>query len=194
MRRRSGLITWECIVCWRLDHCRIECHPANCWASHFASPGTPNSPLGETRKPATWLYLIGGRSNPLPGFPSRWIFRVMRASWAMGRKWIGPLLLVLAGTTHLRLVAAVEVDEDWPRFLGPRANNVSSETGLLEKWPTNGVPLVWGKTDWLRLQRALGAQAAPGPAPSLVRRGNRRGSRRYDWPIVLAPRLPLRFC
>ena len=67
----------------------------------------------------------------------------MRASWAIGRKWIGPLLLVLAGATHVRLVAAAEVDEDWPRFLGPRANNISSATGLLDKWPTNGLPLVW---------------------------------------------------
>ena len=69
----------------------------------------------------------------------------MRASWAIGRTWIGPLLVVLGGATHLRLVAAVEVDEDWPRFLGPRANNISSETGLLDKWPTNGLPLVWEK-------------------------------------------------
>jgi len=63
----------------------------------------------------------------------------------MGRKWIGPLLLVLAGATHWRLDAAVEGDEDWPRFLGPRANNISAETGLLEKWPTNGLPVVWEK-------------------------------------------------
>jgi outer membrane protein assembly factor BamB len=35
--------------------------------------------------------------------------------------------------------------EDWPRFLGPRANGVSSETGLLEQWPTNGPPLLWEK-------------------------------------------------
>jgi outer membrane protein assembly factor BamB len=46
---------------------------------------------------------------------------------------------------HLRLVAAVEADEDWPRFLGPHANNISSETGLLDKWPTTGLPLVWEK-------------------------------------------------
>jgi outer membrane protein assembly factor BamB len=33
--------------------------------------------------------------------------------------------------------------EDWPRFLGPRGDNTSTETGLLEKFPTNGVPIVW---------------------------------------------------
>ena len=35
--------------------------------------------------------------------------------------------------------------EDWPRFLGPRGDNTSAETGLLEKFPTNGVPIVWEK-------------------------------------------------
>ncbi len=35
--------------------------------------------------------------------------------------------------------------EDWPRFLGPRGDNTSTETGLLEKFPTNGVPVVWQK-------------------------------------------------
>jgi len=35
--------------------------------------------------------------------------------------------------------------EDWPRFLGPRGNNTSTETGLLEKFPTNGVPIIWEK-------------------------------------------------
>ena len=33
--------------------------------------------------------------------------------------------------------------EDWPNFLGPRANGISSETGLLDQWPTNGPPLLW---------------------------------------------------
>ena len=35
--------------------------------------------------------------------------------------------------------------EDWPQFLGPRGNNTSAETGLLEKWPIVGPPLVWEK-------------------------------------------------
>jgi hypothetical protein len=34
---------------------------------------------------------------------------------------------------------------DWPQFLGPRANGISDETGLLDKWPANGPPLVWEK-------------------------------------------------
>jgi outer membrane protein assembly factor BamB len=33
--------------------------------------------------------------------------------------------------------------EDWPQFLGPRADGTSTETGLLDKWPANGVPILW---------------------------------------------------
>ncbi len=50
--------------------------------------------------------------------------------------------LLLASTA---LFAADNSGEDWPNFLGPRANGTSSETGLLEKWPTNGPPIVWDK-------------------------------------------------
>lgn len=35
--------------------------------------------------------------------------------------------------------------EDWPRFLGPRGDNTSTETGIVERFPTNGVPVVWEK-------------------------------------------------
>src|SRR5437868_3236160 len=34
---------------------------------------------------------------------------------------------------------------DWPRFLGPDGDNISPETGLVENWSTNGLPLVWQK-------------------------------------------------
>ena len=45
---------------------------------------------------------------------------------------------LLAGTT-------VVCAEDWPRFLGPRGDNTSAETGLLDAWPTNGPRVVWEK-------------------------------------------------
>jgi len=35
--------------------------------------------------------------------------------------------------------------EDWPVFLGPRGNGTSTETGLLEKWPKKGPPVLWKK-------------------------------------------------
>jgi outer membrane protein assembly factor BamB len=48
-------------------------------------------------------------------------------------------------TLCFRLAAADGPDEDWPRFLGPTGNNTSAETGLLDKWPAKGLPLVWEK-------------------------------------------------
>ena len=33
--------------------------------------------------------------------------------------------------------------EDWPRFLGPKANGRIQETQLIRQWPANGPPLVW---------------------------------------------------
>ena len=41
--------------------------------------------------------------------------------------------------------AAVGDGEDWPRFLGPRADNTSLETGLLDRFPTNGPAILWEK-------------------------------------------------
>jgi outer membrane protein assembly factor BamB len=35
--------------------------------------------------------------------------------------------------------------EDWPGFLGPRGNGVSGETGLLDRWPQAGPPVLWKK-------------------------------------------------
>ena len=37
------------------------------------------------------------------------------------------------------------VCSDWPNFLGPHANGVSDETGLLDTFSTNGPPLLWEK-------------------------------------------------
>jgi outer membrane protein assembly factor BamB len=49
-------------------------------------------------------------------------------------------------TALLALIALLPCSaDDWPRFLGPRMDNISAETGLLEKFPTNGVPIVWDK-------------------------------------------------
>ena len=32
---------------------------------------------------------------------------------------------------------------DWPQFLGPNRNGISSETGLIDAWPAGGVKEVW---------------------------------------------------
>jgi outer membrane protein assembly factor BamB len=36
--------------------------------------------------------------------------------------------------------------EDWPAFLGPRQDNTSSETGLLNAWPSSGPPKIWSRS------------------------------------------------
>lgn len=51
-----------------------------------------------------------------------------------------PYLLALFLSFALTTCAA-----DWPQFLGPHSNGTSDETGLLDTWPTNGLPLVWEK-------------------------------------------------
>ncbi len=43
-------------------------------------------------------------------------------------------MLVLAGSS---------LSADWPRFHGPRGDNVSRECGLLRAWPANGPRLLW---------------------------------------------------
>jgi outer membrane protein assembly factor BamB len=50
------------------------------------------------------------------------------------------LAAALAGSALLDCTA-----DDWPRFLGVHGDNKSSETGLLENFPTNGVPIAWEK-------------------------------------------------
>jgi outer membrane protein assembly factor BamB len=43
------------------------------------------------------------------------------------------------------LISISAFAEDWSQFLGPNRNGVSSEIGLIEKFPTNGPTLVWQK-------------------------------------------------
>ena len=52
------------------------------------------------------------------------------------------LLLVALGTDVLAAAETERIGEDWPRLLGVRADNTSTETGLLEEWPTHGPPLL----------------------------------------------------
>jgi outer membrane protein assembly factor BamB len=50
------------------------------------------------------------------------------------------LLAILMTTLSGRCAG---VAEDWPQFLGPRGDNTSRETGLLDKFPKDGPPLIW---------------------------------------------------
>jgi outer membrane protein assembly factor BamB len=41
------------------------------------------------------------------------------------------------------LLSAPVDAEDWPQYRGPNRDGVSSETGLLDKWPEGGPPVLW---------------------------------------------------
>ncbi len=43
------------------------------------------------------------------------------------------------------LFGVAGVAADWPQFLGPERNGVSTETGLLQTWDAKGPPLLWQK-------------------------------------------------
>jgi len=57
------------------------------------------------------------------------------------KRWVVMALLIFAANVR----AGAGSGEDWPQFLGPRANGTSTETSLLDRWPTNGPPLLWEK-------------------------------------------------
>ena len=54
-------------------------------------------------------------------------------------------LVVASSLLAFHCLADDDNAQGWSRFLGPRANGISGETGLLDKWETNGPPLVWEK-------------------------------------------------
>jgi outer membrane protein assembly factor BamB len=54
--------------------------------------------------------------------------------------WI--LTLVFATGIAVNLVAQ-PATSDWPQWQGPNRNGLSTETGLLQKWPASGPPLTW---------------------------------------------------
>jgi outer membrane protein assembly factor BamB len=41
------------------------------------------------------------------------------------------------------LIAATAAASDWPQWRGPNRDDVSTETGLLKRWPEGGPPLAW---------------------------------------------------
>ena len=70
-----------------------------------------------------------------PSAPRRWT-RIRQ------RIFLAP---ALAWAATLSLGAAERPGENWPQFLGPAANGISRETGLLDKWPPAGPRTVWSK-------------------------------------------------
>ncbi len=83
------------------------------------------------------LYLHSGYQmfNSVPMPPSHLRPTFLTQTW----RWI------LIAFTSIPAALLAGVDEDWPRFLGAHANNHSLETGLVEKWPSEGPPVLWQK-------------------------------------------------
>jgi outer membrane protein assembly factor BamB len=50
-----------------------------------------------------------------------------------------------AGGTWLTLLILIPAASaaDWPQFLGPTRNGISTETGLMKSWPEKGPPVIW---------------------------------------------------
>lgn len=53
------------------------------------------------------------------------------------------LACVLWMTVSNEGIAQQQVNGEWPQFLGPQRNGISAETGLLDRWPTDGPKQVW---------------------------------------------------
>ena len=72
------------------------------------------------------------------------------------------LIAVLAGPVSA---------EDWPQFLGPNRNGISSEKGLIETWPEGGLTEVW------RVKGGVGMSAvvvAQGQAITMMQENGRQ--------------------
>ncbi|HEV2968760.1 MAG TPA: hypothetical protein VGY55_02150, partial [Pirellulales bacterium] len=52
---------------------------------------------------------------------------------------------LVAAFAFAALAAAPQTikEGDWPQWRGPNRDSVSTETGLLDKWPEDGPPLLW---------------------------------------------------
>ncbi len=56
----------------------------------------------------------------------------------------GALLILWTGAAAAqRTNSAADSRSEWPQFLGPQRNGISTETGLLDQWPTDGPKEVW---------------------------------------------------
>jgi len=55
------------------------------------------------------------------------------------RMWVLSVLLCCAGSKEAPVVSGADAAASWPRFHGPRGDNISSETGLLKKWRDVGL-------------------------------------------------------
>lgn len=63
-------------------------------------------------------------------------------------RWLALSLLVTGALAALasRQAAGAEASAEWPQFHGPNRDNISTETGLLKRWPAGGPKRLWTAT------------------------------------------------
>ncbi len=71
------------------------------------------------------------------------MFHAIRGRAAVGMCLAACLLVSMAATT----VKTSSTAGNWPQWQGPNRDGVSTETGLLKKWPEKGPPLAWTAKD-----------------------------------------------
>lgn len=52
-------------------------------------------------------------------------------------------LLVAVAGLFFTTICPVTMAQDWPQFLGPDRNSISSQKGLLRNWPDSGPEVLW---------------------------------------------------
>ncbi len=52
-------------------------------------------------------------------------------------------VMLIGGLILTSIAYAADQDSFWPQFHGPNRDNISTEKGLLKKWPENGPDLLW---------------------------------------------------
>jgi outer membrane protein assembly factor BamB len=52
----------------------------------------------------------------------------------------------LFGWLVLVVILSPAAAEDWPQFLGPRRDGISTENNLLQSWPAKGPPVLWERS------------------------------------------------
>lgn len=80
---------------------------------------------------------------------------------------------------------------DWPQFLGPARNGISSETGLLSEWPQDGPKVTWKVPGGVGMS---GLAISGGRVVTLVQRQGKQWATSLDaesgktqWQTPLAP-------
>src|SRR5687768_6198759 len=77
------------------------------------------------------------------------------------------------------LLALAALAADWPQWRGPNRDGVSTETGLLPKWPQGGPQLLWSYAD------AGAGYSGPAIVKGVLYSAGARGDSEYVFAIDL---------